>query len=79
MVSGTRGFYRQGRVEPPGPISTYSPVMDLVIRLGLAVVCAVFARRQGLKAYRAAKSVIRPITPKSRPIGPEREQIPEWK
>lgn len=61
-----------------GPFRTYTPVMNL-IRLVLAILFGAAGRRQGSKAYRAAQSVVRPITPKSRPIGPEREQIPEWK
>jgi hypothetical protein len=50
-----------------------------LIRLVMAILFGAAGRRQGSKAYRAAQSVVRPITPKSRPIGPEREQIPEWK
>jgi hypothetical protein len=49
------------------------------IRIVLAILAALAGRRQGSKAYRAAMSVVRPIEPKSRPIGPERERIPDWK
>jgi hypothetical protein len=49
------------------------------IRIGLAILAALAGKRQGSKAYRAAQSVVRPLTPKSRPIGPDRERIPDWK
>jgi hypothetical protein len=49
-----------------------------VLQLALALLCAYVAQRQARKAYRAAMSVVRPLRPRSRPIGPERERIPEW-
>jgi hypothetical protein len=45
------------------------------IRLALAILFLWLAKRQALKAYRAAQSAVRPFSP-SRPIGPERERIP---
>ena len=78
MVSGTRRFYRPPEIEPTRLPHTYTSSMNL-IRLALGILFGMAGRRQGGKAYRAAQSVVRPITPKSRNIGPEREQIPEWK
>jgi hypothetical protein len=46
--------------------------------LAIGILLMWLARRQALKAYRAAQSVVRPFKPKSRPIGPERERLPEW-
>jgi hypothetical protein len=50
-----------------------------LLGLAIAILFMWLARRQAAKAYRAALSVVRPIKPKTRPIGPERERIPEWK
>jgi len=50
----------------------------ILFQLALGLLFAYLAQRQARKAYRAAMSVVRPFRPRSRPIGPERERIPEW-
>jgi hypothetical protein len=73
MVSGTARFYRAGESGPARP-NVHFDGMD-PIKLAMAIFFLWLARRQALKAYRAAQSVVRPFGA-GRPIGPERERIP---